>query len=491
TIFGTPIQDLLTNFPLATHFTTGLWLEVTSTAPDGRSDTYRRTIKDLIGPDLRMGGSAQLPPRDESPLLTTSDLIQVQPIANSAYPLVEANRTLFALYQQVPALVDTFNASQTLNNNPTDLDTITAFVDEKMPAVYEAQFAQLDLMNAMFQFGSTWDGRPMSAATLLVKSYPDRPKLTLSSQIMTDDGSLQTSFELLNIAEKAIAYPGQNSEAVQSANFLRTTTEKGMEYELLDLFLPDEVHSAVRTLIAADEQGIPSHFIVAENLAELDSLAIPDDTKAIIADYASTGALIAVPEQMVAMPYGEDIGFMVVAPDGNASYVNADGYMAAEGITYGIFNRTIALEALVQGFGLGFVGGFIAYIFNFFAEVFIAAITPITSFDGPGFVDAANGQIAGANGKSTILSLIIAAKAAIPLPIASCGASPNPGACQAGVMAGYGFVIAALVAGLAGGALDPSLTDFWVSDLPLPPPATTKPFTLTGVSTLPGPVNLN
>ncbi len=485
TIFGTPIQDVLTSFPLASRYTTGIWLEVTATAPDGSSQTYRRTIKDLVGADLRQGGNAQLPPRDNSPLLTSSDLIQVQPIPNSAYPADEVDRIVHSMIQQTPDLVAAYNAYAQLDGT-ADVDAISAFADDQLPALYQAQFAQLDLMSAMFQFGSTWEERPIRAETTLVKSYPDRPKLILSSQIGAGDGSLETSFELLNISERAIAYPGQNQEAVKSANFLRTSSEKTMEYDLLSLFLPGEVRSAVRTLLAAAEQGIPTRFILAENLGQLDELAIPDMTKAHIAAYANAGSLVSVPERMVSMPYGEDIGFMVIAPDGNTSYINADGYAAAA-VTYGILNAQNVIAFLMEGAGFGFIGGFIGYIFTFLGQAFIVItdLPPLKLGDIPGAVAG------GASGKGLFLGLVAAATAAIPLPLGACGGSPNPPACQGGVMAGYLFVVNALVAGLVGGALDPSLTDFWVSDLPLPTPTTVSTTTVTAVPTLAGTVSLN
>ncbi|MCA9979795.1 MAG: hypothetical protein KDD89_03160, partial [Anaerolineales bacterium] len=492
TLYGTAVEDILTTFPLATRYTTAVWLEVTSTAPNGQSDTYRRTIKDLIGADGRLGGAVQLPARDNSPLLSTSDLMQVQPIPNSGYPAEEAARQFNAIYQQTPAMVAAFEAYAEINEE-SDEATITEFVNDQLGAVYTAQFAQLDLMTALFQFGTTWEGRPIRPETTLVTSYPSQPKLILTSQVVSAEGTLDTTFELLNIAEKAIAYPGQNQEAVKSANFLRTTAEKSLEYELLTLFLPgNDVRSAVAVMTAAGEQNIPTRFIVAENLAELDDLAIPELTKAHIAGYAQEGALIWVPEQMVPMPYGEDIGFMVVAPDGSATYINADGFAASALVTYVTKLKTIAITALIEGTGLGFVGGFIGYIFSFFAEVFIASLSLPPTDPGEYIGGVASGEAGDASGKGTLIGLILAAKAAIPVPITACGASPNVGACQAGVMAGYGFVVAALVGGLAGGALDPSLTDFWVADLPELESATAVSFTHTTAPTLPaGTVTLN
>ncbi len=408
-IIGTPVQDLLTNFPLATHFTTGVWLNITTTAPDGRTETHRRMIKDLIGADGRQGGAVQLPPRDESPLLSASDLIQVQPMANSGYPVAELDRIIHTIFHQTPHMVELFAAYNTLSQ-ATNPATIVDFANQQLPTLLEAQFTQLELINALFQYGSTGPQRPLSADTLLVTSYPDQPKLLLSSQVSADDGSLKTSFELLSIAEKAIATPGQNSQAVGSANYLRTTSEKTLEYEILTQFGAGEMRSAMRTLLVAAEQNIPTRFITADNLFELNELDIPSLTKAHITEYAQQGAMIWVPEQMVALPYGEDIGFMAVMPDGTAAYVNAEGHMAAAALFYALQNQEVIIVALIQGTGLGFVGGFMAYIFSFFATAFIALIDP-----NP--IPMSAGDVAGqVTGKDTLLKLILAAQAAIALP---------------------------------------------------------------------------
>ena len=58
---GETFQDLLTNFPLATTFTTAEWLEYEIHSPDGHTETFTREVKDLIGAATRrLGGSPQL-----------------------------------------------------------------------------------------------------------------------------------------------------------------------------------------------------------------------------------------------------------------------------------------------------------------------------------------------------------------------------------------------------------------------------------------------
>ena len=53
---GDAFQDYLTNFPLATVATTAVWLQYAVTAPDGTTETFQRTIKDSLGPDVRLSG---------------------------------------------------------------------------------------------------------------------------------------------------------------------------------------------------------------------------------------------------------------------------------------------------------------------------------------------------------------------------------------------------------------------------------------------------
>jgi len=478
-IYGTPINDLLTSFPLATNFTTGVWLEVTSTAPDGRTDTYRRTIKDLIGADVRLGGGdSQLPPRDNSPLLQTSDLIQVQPVPNSAYPAAEVDRLLHEQVRLIPEVLETRDALAALDLD--DDPTIVEFGDAYLPRLYAGQSTQLELMRALFQYASTGPERSIRSETALVHSYPERPKIILTSQVL-DDAGAHASFELLTIAEKAIAYPGQDIAAVFNANFLRTTGEKTLEFDLLRTFLPGDTRSAVGTLLAADEQAIPTRLIFAQNLSELDSLSIPEETKAHIIAYAETGALVWTPEQMVPMDYGEDIGFVAVDLDGDAHYINADG-LAASGQEYGLVSTKVAIEVLIQRSGAGFIGGAIAYYLSFFAQAFPV----IFGFGPPTSIGAVPGAVAGnVSGKGLLLGLIGAAKTALAIPLGSCKLSPNTGACQAGAVAAYGTVVGALVAGLVGGALDPSLPGQWVGDLPEPATATAITRTQTVAATLP------
>ena len=57
-IRGTDYQEVITNFPLGSTILTGLFLKIDVSGPDGPTETFERTLTDVIGFDVRTNGGS-------------------------------------------------------------------------------------------------------------------------------------------------------------------------------------------------------------------------------------------------------------------------------------------------------------------------------------------------------------------------------------------------------------------------------------------------
>ena len=376
-IYGEPFADLLTNFPLASSFTTGIWLEVTTETPDGQVAAYSREIKDRIGVDARLYGSdIELPPLDENtPFLSVSDLIQVQVTPHSSMPPAEVIRTIgkvTAISSQLGSAAANFTQ---LDLDDEDSSAAMDWIFEHAATLQESQWATMELLGVLFYAKSTSPNRMTGSETALVKSYPAAPKLLLMSQtVMTE--TMQFNFELLNLRERALAYPGQNEDAVFAANLARTVGDKAIEYDLLEQFSLGQVRSAYETFHLAIESGTALVLITSSNLNDLDPLPISGEAKARITQAVLDGRTVFTPAEPIDIDGQPFIGWLEVDSTGHASFINEQGWPAASAFEYS-FKMSVKLFAV--GHGAAVMTGFISTIAMFIANV-LGLVTDIPDF---------------------------------------------------------------------------------------------------------------
>jgi uncharacterized membrane protein len=437
-LVGHGFQESLSSFPLGSYFVTGIWLQVEQQYPDGTRISYERIIKDLIGPEARQaGGSFPLPPRGGSPLLNEADIAQLQIVPQSFVPESEVSRLEGAMAALSPDLAQAHLAYQDID--PQDLNQAMAYLADHLETIETAQMLMLDLLGTQFNVMTTSPQREYGAQSLFVKSYPDQPKLVLMTQTSISN-TVSTSFELLNIRERAIAYPGQPTEAVYVANLTRTMVDKAIEYAIAEALLGPHIFSAFATLAAADEMGIPHSLITAANLGDLDDLGISDEAKARITAATGEGMLIYVPDDMVVIDGQPTIGWLEIDDAGYASFVAEDGCRAQEAINYA---EILEFVSMMSG-KAGFMGGFTATILVFFAEYLIAAASPSMDF----------GTIGNALALLQMIQTVSAAG------IASCAGTPPVGYpdCLFGVSTAVSLILAFTLV-----PFDPTLSPYWYS----------------------------
>lgn len=439
---GETFQDFLTNFPLSSYFTTGIWLEVTQQSPDGSTYTDERMVKDIIGAEARQnGGDITLPARDGEPLIQFADLFQLQIVPNSAIPQSEVERLQASLLTSSTIVAD---AQLALSSLPEE-DVVAAaeYVEQYTEPIITSQMQTLALLGATFQRAALSEEQQFDPSTMLVRSYPDAPQLLLMTQTTLSD-TQELTFELLNIAERAIAYPGQAKEAEFSANMMRTMFAKDAEYQILSVALTESPQSAYNTFATALNQNLP---LTMATLKELANLAISDEAKARITEALLEGYLVIVPQEMVEVEGVESIGWMEVDGKGNVSFVDQLGRKAGI-IETTIIAKVTAIEAAKGG---GTIAGIVGVLMFFIAYIVPGAIA----------------LVAGVSKGGVVALLLAGVYFALNETLAICATFPPTSGTECSSAAIFTAVFLAGFIGMVAIALDPSLSESWFN-WPLP-----------------------
>jgi len=368
-LVGDTFSELLTNFPLASYYATGMWITVRIETPDGTTSTYEREIKDRIGPAARLyGGNIELPPLGEELFISIADIIQLQVKPQSRGSWDEVARIAGRINELTAAAGAAFIDLDSLD--VTDLLATALWVDAHARTLQAVDLATLERLGTTFYALASDIGQTIAEGQL-VKSYPDAPKLLLMSQAAQED-TRTLSFELLNIRERAIAYPGQVNGAAIAANFARTITDKGIELDLMGQLGADQTHSALRTFNAALENDISLVMVTSNSLDDLAALPISDEAKARITQAIMADLLVFVPAESVMIEGEALISWLEIDDTGHAAYVNEQGHRAAAAV-YAKMIKSLAMSA---GSGGAAAGGAIGTILWFIANIYDIPLTP-------------------------------------------------------------------------------------------------------------------
>ena len=311
-IRGTPFQEVLTNFPLASQIVSGLFLDINLTGPTGPSQSYDRTLVDRIGYAARQGGSATSIPIDPSSGPAVSDVdIQTINVLPGLQSQAVAQLLLDRLAQEDP-VVSTGVAQAVTTSGTTDAvrsSIITAEQSER-PVALRSQTEATNL-----------------AVGGMLAAYFDRPGVTISGTRMDPStGGLDFSFDLRRETMRVIPGPGQNPQAVLAFNFTKGLLDNAYEQEVVPS-TPDTTNLGTLEIIQqALAQNIPFATFTTDNLSALSALDLSADVKARIAMAVSLGEIVVVPINNVTIGGTQAITWLEINPrTGDVSGVLEDG----------------------------------------------------------------------------------------------------------------------------------------------------------------------
>jgi uncharacterized repeat protein (TIGR01451 family) len=354
-IQGTEYQELLTSFPLGSEILTGLFLNVTTSGPTGPAQTSEHTLVDRIGYAARQGlapvGQISVDPT-APPVLTPLDFVTLYVLPgldNPSFPGLAPELASAAARQLTLAQAEPASANTAVQQS--DLTKATA----------GAAIAMTRLLGSAF-FALADSTAEQIAEQSLVQAYYDSPRLVLISnweQIdpQTKTATLSVAFDLMQDSIRAIAFPGQSSQAATAFQATRGVSESFAETEVPEAFLGSAT-SAATVLSEAFALGIPLTTIDAHNLSRLDSLSISDEAKARITAAVAQGKVVIVPTTEVPLAGTPTIAWYQVDPvSGEAIGVNEDGTHGEQGlpvdpfalVLLGVFALIVGIAYFNQG----------------------------------------------------------------------------------------------------------------------------------------------
>jgi uncharacterized membrane protein len=265
---GDEFQDLLTNFPLATVFTTAEWITVETEDPDGQTTNFSREVKDLIGLDVRLnGGNLDIElPADNAPFTSFDDAFALWFLPNQLADPQYAARSRTANFY------DVLGSAITANALPDPIQT-----PEETQAMNEAKVQYFLARNEQYALGGLAFAELADPAAqdieqnLRVKLFYDQPRIIIASSAAQADGTVSKTMDLRATEAEAIVYPDQAVDAQFTAQWLKGVAESYFEGETI-WQLTGEVPLTTSRIF--DEMAAQNIQPVLITRAEMDLLAV-------------------------------------------------------------------------------------------------------------------------------------------------------------------------------------------------------------------------
>lgn len=371
-IRGEDFQEQITDFPLGSQLLTGLFLEIDVADTQGAVETFRRTIVDRIGIDIRQNGGSPDINIDETtpPAVTDVDIVTITALPGLQFPGAVASQADRVAGPQAA-----------LDALPTDgIPDQAPFTTEQSAVLAEAlQLMRLVVIGvnetkASAYAASSDESLRQLELGYLTQAYYDSPRIILS-ETSTGDGTLSTSLDLRKNDVRSIAFPGQLAGIPLMFEIMRGMMDSTIEGEVVSSITGQQAIS-IDTVFAATGAGNQLVTITTDNLLELQGLALSEAAKIRISQAVLNGKGVTTPSAMVMIDGRETVGWLETdLITGETISVFEDGGHLAIAEYAAIINHVLtsplnlAVTAFiggVQGYGLSqlqFAGEFIGDLF--------------------------------------------------------------------------------------------------------------------------------
>lgn len=348
TLHGTQYQEILTNLPLATTFVTGLFLDVTTIAPQligpAVSHTVEKTLFDRIGYAARHGAGNPNVSVDPTsgPIVNPANVVTLL-ITASADP---GNAALSAMAEELREI------SPRLSAIPIDqqLDTAgTAALSQFGDSIVEDlnTIIGVDYLSTADEFDSALQ------RNALVRAYYDSPRIIAISNALTlsgPDAGGQTEIDILKDTPRRYAAPIQAATMAAEYSFVHGALISSIESTILAQEASTgggTASASIDTFNAALDGGAVGVAIDSTHLNLLAGLSISDEAKARITVAAQAGLVVLVPSLSIDLGKGPVIAWIQIDPTtGDSICVSQDGGHQAISEYHAMFPEVIEfLEA--------------------------------------------------------------------------------------------------------------------------------------------------
>ena len=327
-IDGTKFQDFVSNFagPLVNTIHTAEWLVFTLISPLGQTQVFTREVVDRIGVAARQpGGNTQFTAGSgQKPLLQETDVFQVT-FGPSEVPAAARNA-------QAKAMVD---ISNTLRDVLARIDALPPGTPQTVNPVARDALATYRKWASGFlhsinltHYVDSDDGADQLAERLLVKAYPNRPRIIISGISLSDAGVLRTTLDLLNDQITAHAYPGQDAGMSETYRSMRGYVESYLEGNTLERVTGITARTTANVFAAynANEADPEVIVVTADDLSQLETSTLSVQARSRIVSAVRSGKVVVAPKHMVTLNGEQTVGWWEKDPiTGDVSGVMEDG----------------------------------------------------------------------------------------------------------------------------------------------------------------------
>ena len=339
---GHQFWELLSDYPFGQFAVTGLWLHLDVQDAEGRVTRYTRELADRVGIDQR---AAEYKIRGLIRELLTAEVLQrfgpdtpalahaldnhtlyFNPSLLAAEHAAQAGQALLAAAPRVlaaqPVVTGLGDIETVFSGGTLDVSGRLALA-EVSDTVEDTTQALNRLLAASFVALSDQASADL-AATGLVKAYPDSPRITIASTVISPTAVVTQavpvlSLDLLHDSVRVLAYPGQARNAEKVYRLTRGITEKFLEQQvgegLIDTDGGTRVYSVAGILQAAVDQGIPLVAVDADHLDVLARTDISEEAQARIVQAVQQGDTVLVPKRMVQYNGAETVAWWQIDPE--------------------------------------------------------------------------------------------------------------------------------------------------------------------------------
>ena len=373
-IEGEAFSELISNFPLGQDFVTAEWLDFTIYDPVGSSTTYRRELFDDIGYQARVGGGAVGALERDATARVSLMSSWTTLVAPSRVPLQAINNAYQEIVDSSLEGIDVRDATAGLEDTPNPTQEQIDLARDAV-AVY-GEMARLNQRLHLYKFAAaSHQGHDYVADALLVKTYPDTPRLfTVGWERNDQEKTDSITFDLLRNRVRAMAYPGQTEIGLEGFNFWRALLDMAIEHEVLAEVAPEPLSSVGVVFEKALADGVPLVRITLGNLDKLEGLPLSDQAKARITTALSDdpNQYVIVPDQMVTIEGAVEptVGWLEIHNDTlevidtmeNGQHMAAFSYSA-------LAEFSVKAGSFIGGFSIGFFAHTMGFWIGFFEQM--------------------------------------------------------------------------------------------------------------------------
>lgn len=375
---GDEFQDLLTNFPLASTFTTAEWITVETEDGDGNTSSFRREVKDLIGLDVRLnGGILNIEmPADNAAFTSFDDAFALWFLPNEVADSVYAGRSRAANFYTVLA-----NAV-TSSNLPDPI--VTA---EERQALSAAKLDYFLARNQQFALGGLAFAELADPATrdieenLRVKLFYERPRILITSSAVQPDETVAVTMDLRSTEAAGIVYPGQAVDALLTGQWLKGVAESYFEGEVIWQLSGELPLTTSRIFDEMVGQGIEPVLVTPANMHLLgvylsDPAAYAHATAALL-----EGKHVLIPQSPVTIDSEPVLGWWEIDPQTGVTTGVLENGLHGTLVEYEMFATLLDFVFLVED--AAEIQQAVAHLWNCIATYVVPALqgSPIGSGD--------------------------------------------------------------------------------------------------------------